>query len=92
MTTNSINSFWDRKKKTFGALFSEEPLSEEQLVRKFGKREEEVIRKFLIREKVPRDMKASLGRVQIRLLAKTSCEMETGVDDCVKAVAAAVAA
>ena len=44
----------------------------------------------------PRDTKASLGRtdarVQICLQTQTICGMETGMDDCVAAVAAALAA
>ena len=65
------------------------------------KTEEEVnIRKTLIRKRVARDTKASLGRtdgrtdarVQIWLQTQTSCGMETAMDDCVAEVAAAVAA
>ena len=60
------------------------------------KTEEKVIRKNLIRKVGPRDTKASPGRtdakVQIFLHRQISCGMETYMDDCVAAVAAAVVA
>ena len=48
-TLTAKPSLWVRKKKFSGPFFPEDPLSEEQLVRKFGKMEEEVIGKTLIR-------------------------------------------
>ena len=61
------------------------------------KTEQEVIRKKVIRKiRVNSETKASPGRtnakVQICLQTQTSCRSETGMDDCVAAVTAAVAA
>ena len=92
---------WDRKitmgqKKTFLAhVFFRNHFRISNGNKKMEKTEE-VIRKILIREIVPRYTKASLGRTdaraQVRLQTQTSCGMETGMDNCVAAVAVAVAA
>ena len=85
------------QKNTFSDhFFSEEALSEEQLIRKSGKTEEEVTKRKVIRKIVSSDTKASPGRidakVKIFLQTQTSCRFETSVDDYVAAVTVAVAA
>ena len=70
LTTKPINSSWVIEKKIGTLFFSEKPLSEEQLVTKFGKN----------------------GGRSYQKKFQTSRRMETVMDGCVAAVAAAVAA
>ena len=82
------------QKNTFSDyFFSEKALSEEQLIRKFGKNGG---RSYHIRKIVRSDTKASPGRtdakVEIFLQTQTACRFETRVDDYVAAVTVTVAA
>ena len=97
MTKNS--SLWVRKTRFRINFFSEEALSEEQLVRKFGKNGERSYQNKTNQKNntaVSSDTKASPGRtdakVQIFLQTQTSCRLETSMDDYVAAVAVAMAA
>ena len=77
-------------------FFSEEALSEEQLIKKCGKTEEELSEKKCSEKYIVSDTKASPRRMDAKVLiclqTETSCRLETGMDDCVAAVAASVAA
>ena len=88
------------QKNTFSDhFFSEEALSEEQLVRKFGKTEKEVNRTKKNQKNntgVSSDTKASPGRtdakVQIFLQTQTSCRVEISMDDYAAAATVAMGA
>ena len=92
MTTNPTLYGVVHKKTFSDHLFLEEALSEEYLVKKIGKKKEEVIRKIVSSD----TEKASPGRtdtkVPICLQTQTSFRLKIGMDDSVAVVTAAVAA